>query len=215
MGRRALRTISTETDLSQHLRDLDSLPLPIDTAAIFGRTAPLEIEIGTGKGLFLANAARGEPDRNYIGVEIAGKYARFAAARLFRADQANATIIHGDAERFFADWITAESVEAVHIYFPDPWWKKRHHKRRIMNCSMLTSIHRALRENGRLHFWTDVEDYYEQSLELIAAQIPLRGPLPVDERSAEHDMDYRTHFERRVRLHEEAVFRSEFVKARS
>ena len=66
---------------------------------------------------------------------------------------------------------------------------------------------------GSLHFWTDVEEYFQTTLEMIAAEVALEGPLEVAERPAEHDLDYRTHFERRMRLHDEPVYRSEFRKA--
>ena len=65
---------------------------------------------------------------------------------------------------------------------------------------------------GYLHFWTDVEEYFQTTLEMIAAEVSLEGPLEVVERPAEHDLDYRTHFERRMRMHDEAVYRSEFRK---
>src|SRR5262245_34388161 len=79
MGRRALRRIDPELDLSSHLVALDALPKPLAAAEIFGRTAPLEIEVGSGKGLFLSAAAIGDPTCDYLGIEIMGKYARYAA----------------------------------------------------------------------------------------------------------------------------------------
>jgi tRNA (guanine-N7-)-methyltransferase len=103
-------------------------------------------------------------------------------------------------------------LAAVHVYFPDPWWKARHHKRRVMNESFLADVVRTLQPDGRLHFWTDVREYFDQSLELIAARTPLVGPLDVRERPAEHDLDFRTHFERRTRMHGEGVYGAEFVK---
>ena len=105
-----------------------------------------------------------------------------------------------------------EALAAVHVYFPDPWWKKRHKKRRVMRESLLLDVQRTLRPGGSLHFWTDVEEYFETTLALLAARTSLVGPLPVPEEPAEHDMAYRTHFERRVRKANEPVFRSEFRK---
>jgi tRNA (guanine-N7-)-methyltransferase len=81
-----------------------------------------------------------------------------------------------------------------------------------MNDEFLADVARTLQPGGRLHFWTDVEAYFQATLDLIAARTPLAGPLPVTEQAAEHDLDYRTHFERRTRLHGEAVYRAEFVK---
>jgi tRNA (guanine-N7-)-methyltransferase len=212
MGRRALRPIDPTLDLSQHLRALEALAQPFDRRALFGRDARLEIEVGSGKGLFLAAAAAGDPDSDFLGLEILAKYARFVAARLATRRLANARAIHGDAQHFLRLWLDRDSIAAVHVYFPDPWWKARHKKRRVMNEHFVRDVERTLVPGGRLHFWTDVEDYYHTALEVIAAHTQLAGPQPVVEKPADHDLDYRTHFERRMRLHALPVYRAEFSK---
>jgi tRNA (guanine-N7-)-methyltransferase len=213
MGRRALRKIDPSIDFSNHLKGLDQLPRPWNPEALFGRAAPLEVEVGSGKGLFLRSAAAARPEVDFLGIEVAHKYAAFAAAGLAKAGLPNALVISGDGLRLFAELIPDNSLAAVHVYFPDPWWKKRHRRRRVMRESFLRDVQRTLLPGGSLHFWTDVEEYFRTSLELLAACTTLRGPLPVPETPAEHDMAYRTHFERRVRLADEAVYRSEFKKA--
>src|SRR3954470_2147492 len=102
MGRRALPKIDPALDLSQHLLTVEQL-LNADwnPAALFGRTAPLEVEVGSGKGLFLQNAASGTAEHDLLGVEVAYKYARFIAARLAKREIANAKSVHGDALRLF------------------------------------------------------------------------------------------------------------------
>ena len=170
MGRRALRKIDPALDLSRHLIEFSQLPRPWDVAAIFGRTAPLEIEVGTGKGLFLRNAAHERPEIDFLGIEIVHKYARFAAAGLVKAQLANARVVSGDALRIFAELIPDSSLAGVHVYFPDPWWKKRHRKRRVMNETFVAHIERTLMPGGTLHFWTDVEEYFHVTLELLAAR---------------------------------------------
>jgi tRNA (guanine-N7-)-methyltransferase len=212
MGRRALRKIDPHLDLSRHFKRFDELPRPWEPAALFSQPGPLEVEIGSGKGLFLLTAATCQPNRNYLGVELAQKYARFAAARLARAALPNAVVVNGDAVRLFGEVLPDASLAAVHVYFPDPWWKARHKKRRVMNERVLHDIERTLLSGGRLHFWTDVEEYFQTTLELVAASTRLIGPVPVPEKPAEHDFDYRTHFERRTRLHGQPVFRAEFLK---
>lgn len=212
MGRRALRRIDPNLSLDDWLLELDALPRPATTALVFGREAPLEVEVGSGKGLFLRSAAAAQPERCFLGCEVVQKYARFAAAALAKRERTNAKVIAGDALRLFAEWLPDESVAAVHVYFPDPWWKMRHRKRRVMRDSFLRDIERVLEPGGVLHFWTDVAEYFEASLKTLAACTGLDGPRPVEERPAEHDLDYRTHFERRVRQHRAEVFRSEFRK---
>jgi tRNA (guanine-N7-)-methyltransferase len=195
------------------LRETDDLPERLTSQALFGNDRPLEIEIGSGKGLFITTASQANPTHNFLGIEIVAKYAAHSAARLARAAIPNAKMISGNAEPLFAHRIDAASLEAVHVYFPDPWWKKRHRKRRVLNRHSIPSYCRALRSGGRLHFWTDVLDYFEQTIEMIAEITPELGvPIPEEEIEATHDLDYRTHFERRSRQHQIPIYRVRFQK---
>ncbi|TWT87437.1 tRNA (guanine-N(7)-)-methyltransferase [Pseudobythopirellula maris] len=220
MGRRALRKIKPEIDLTGRLLSYDDLPNPWDAEALFSeepqRGRPLEVEVGSGKGLFLRRATAERPEHNFLGVEIAHKYARYCAAELVKQDADNGKVLSGDGLRLFHELLPDGALEAVHVYFPDPWWKKRHAHRRVLNDRFLLDVARTLRDGGRLHFWTDVEDYYQATLELIATMrgegLPLTGPHPVEERPFEHHLDFHTHFERRTRLNDEPVFRAEFER---
>jgi tRNA (guanine-N7-)-methyltransferase len=213
MPRRALRKLDPALDLSHHLKTFADLPQPWSAVKLFQRDAPLEVEVGSGKGLFLQSAATATPEHDFVGIEIAGKYARHAAARLAKDELSNAIMVHGDAQRIFSELLTDGSLAAVHVYFPDPWWKKRHHKRRVMNERFVREIARTLMPGGALHFWTDVRERFDAILELIAEHTQLVGPLEVAERPAEHSLDYRTHFERRMRILKQAVYRAEFHKS--
>jgi tRNA (guanine-N7-)-methyltransferase len=219
MGRRALRKLDPTVDLSRHLRELTALlgdpdaPVkPLDPQSFFEQPQPLEIEMGSGKGLFMLNAAQAHPERNYLGIEVAAKYAAFSAARLARYDVRNGVMISGDGLRLFHELLPDACAAAVHVYFPDPWWKKRHAKRRVMNEVFVRDIERVLLPGGVLHFWTDVQDYFEMALPIIAAETRLAGPLPVAEQTPAHDMDYRTNFERRKRKDGLTIWRAEYRK---
>jgi tRNA (guanine-N7-)-methyltransferase len=212
MGRRALRKVDPALDLSRHFREAADLAAAFEQAELFERAAPLEVEVGSGKRLFLAQASADCLERNFLGIEIARKYARYAAARLAKQQSKNAVVICGDAVALFQGWFSRASLAAVHVYFPDPWWKKRHKKRRVMNEQFLRDVERTLVVEGRLHFWTDVEEYFQTTLALIKATASLAGPLEVAEQPAEQDLDYRTHFERRTRKSELPVYRAEFEK---
>lgn len=212
MARRAVKTIVRELDLSPVLKTPEELPKPWNSELLFGRVAPLELEIGSGKGLFIRRAADSEPDHDFLGIEIGQKYARFCAAKLIDRPRRNAVMVCGDAAELLREGIPDDFLEAVHVYFPDPWWKRAHRKRRILRTDVLKLIEKRLRPGGTLHFWTDVEEYFKSTLRLLAENTQLQGPFDVPEPDAEHEFDYRTHFERRTRMHGEPVFRCEFRK---
>ena len=213
MGRRALRKIDPQLDLSQHLRSIEQLPERLDPGDLFRVDGPIEIEIGSGKGLFLLRASGEVAQHNFLGVELTLKYARFAAARLAKVQRNNALVLQGDARQLVQDRLPDQCAVNVHVYFPDPWWKMRHRKRRIMDNVFVSHIERILTTPGSLHFWTDVEEYFAATVALIRETTTLRGPQEVAEAPADHDLDYRTHFERRMRLHDQTVYRAEFIKA--
>ncbi len=212
MGRRALPKVDRSISIESYYYELDDLAPPLGAATLFGQNGQLELEIGSGKGLFLLNASAADPQRHFLGVEIAKKYARFAAYRLAKQDRANAKIIRGDALRLVGEYLPDESVQAVHVYFPDPWWKERHRRRRVMQPEFIRQVQRVLCRQGVFHFWTDVEEYFQTTCQMIAKFSDLSGPHTVAARPAEHDMDYTTHFERRMRLNDHPVFRSQFIR---
>ena len=102
MGRRALKRIKCDIDLSTHFKVPADLPSPWDPVALFGRDVPIEVEVGSGKGLFLAAAAATQPETDFLGIEISYRYAQFAATRLAQRGLANGRMIHGDAMELFA-----------------------------------------------------------------------------------------------------------------
>ena len=213
MARRSIKTIDPNADLSSAFKLPDELPNPWDSEKLFGRVAPLELEIGSGKGMFIANASRHFPQNNFLGIEISVKYARFSAAKLIRQNRTNAVMVCGDAALVLRDVIPSDTLAAVHVYFPDPWWKRAHRKRRVLRFEVLQLIERRLMPNGTLHFWTDVEEYFTSTLDLLAKETTLQGPFEIPERETVDDGDYLTHFERRTRMHGIKVFRTLFRKA--
>ncbi len=211
MGRRALPKTDPSVSISGHYVELSDLTPPLDVHEFFGAAGPLEIEIGSGKGLFLLNESARHPERLFLGVEAAIKYARFSAYRLAREERKNVRIVRGDAMRYLSEFVPDRSVEAVHVYFPDPWWKERHRRRRVMQESTIADIARVLVGGGTLQFWSDVAEYFESTCELIGQLPEFSDPQSVATGPAEHEMDYRTHFERRMRLNDHPVYRSRFV----
>lgn len=136
---------------------------------IFGRGCPVHIEVGSGKGTFLLNQAKAEGDVNFLGIEWARKYYLYAVDRIGRWDLGNVRVIRTDAAFFIAEHVADESVECFHVYFPDPWPKKRHHKRRFVSPSSLEQVLRCLKAGGQLRIATDHAEYFEAMREVIAA----------------------------------------------
>ena len=139
----------------------------IDFAALFGRSAPITIEIGFGNGDHLAARARAEPERNFLGVEVhrpgIGHLLRTAAA----ANLCNLRVIEQDAVEVLGSRIAPESLDEIQILFPDPWPKKRHHKRRLIQPEFTALAASRLRRGGRLHVATDWEPYAQQMREVL------------------------------------------------
>ena len=140
----------------------EDLPGKVDFARIFGRKNPVHIEIGTGKAAFLLNQAKAQPDVNFLGIEWARKYYRYAVDRIGRWGLENVRIIRTDAANFVTEFVPDSSVECFHIYFPDPWPKKRHHKRRLITPANLEQFIRCLVSSGTIKIATDHAEYFEQ-----------------------------------------------------
>jgi len=153
-------------------------------ADIFGNDHPVELEIGSGKGTFLMAIAQVLPEHNYIGIEYSKQYAEFAADRLRRHNTGNARMVLAEATWWVRCHVPDESLAAIHIYFPDPWPKTRHHKRRLIQLPFLKEVHRMLVPGGKLRLVTDHADYFAHMQEMLAGQedlkvIPFESAVPL------------------------------------
>ncbi|MFG0251158.1 MAG: tRNA (guanosine(46)-N7)-methyltransferase TrmB [Phycisphaeraceae bacterium JB051] len=134
------------------------------------RDRPFELEIGSGKGTFLVNQSPEHPDINYIGIEYAKAYWRHAADRLRRHARENVRMVHAEAGYFLRNYVADGIFQQVHIYFPDPWPKARHNKRRLVQAPFLRDVHRILTPTGQIRLATDHLDYFAW-MEDHAAQV--------------------------------------------
>lgn len=149
----------------------------LEFGAIFGPGVAVELEIGTGKGGFLLNRARALPERGFLGIEWANKICQYAADRMVRWGLGNVRIMRTDASHLVRHSIRPESLSMLHIYHPDPWPKKRHHKRRLIQPAFLAAAVTALEPGGRIAIQTDHSEYFEQ-IQLVLAGEPRLAQVP-------------------------------------
>jgi tRNA (guanine-N7-)-methyltransferase len=145
--------------------DVDSLPRPIEWQSLFGNNHPVELEIGAGKGTFLTEQARARPDVNFFGIEWANWFWRYASDRLRRNNLLNTRTVRAEAGFFLTEFVPSDSISVLHIYFPDPWPKARHHKRRLIHEKFISLVSRVLVPRGRIQIVTDHKGYWEENIE--------------------------------------------------
>jgi tRNA (guanine-N7-)-methyltransferase len=157
------------------LKDYDDVALPaedlagrIDWAGLFGRAGSVHVEVGSGKGTFLVHEAKAYPAVDFLGIEWARKYYRHAVDRIGRWGLSNVRITRADAVTFLSESVPDASVDCFHIYFPDPWPKKRHHRRRFVQSSTMAVLVRCLKDGGEIRLATDHAEYFAQMQEVAS-----------------------------------------------
>ena len=148
---------------------------PLDLAATFGREAPKVLEIGFGMGQATAEIARNHPETDYLGVEVHTPGVGALLKLIGEQDLANLRLIQHDAVEVLRHMIPEAGLDGIHIFFPDPWHKKRHHKRRLIQPAFAELLASRLKTGGYLHLATDWQDYAEQMLAVLAANPHLRN----------------------------------------
>lgn len=151
--------------------DIIANPPPADTLfdaqSTFGKNGPFELEIGCGKGGFILRRALDNPDLRLLGIEWANKYFKFAADRMARRGALNVRIMRTDARDFVIQHLPPGCLSALHIYHPDPWPKKRHHRRRLFQKDFIAAAIRSLIPGARWAIQTDHAEYFEWISELM------------------------------------------------
>lgn len=167
----------------------------LDPTALFSAPLPVEMEIGCGKGGFLLRRAQDLPDRNFLGVEWANKIVRYAADRMARWGVTNVRLMRTDATHLISHQMTDECLTMLHIYHPDPWPKKRHHKRRLIQSPFLAKAVDRLVPGGRIAIQTDHAEYFKQIQQVVAAERRLEVTAFEDDQAGVIDGRVRTNFE--------------------
>jgi tRNA (guanine-N7-)-methyltransferase len=143
------------------LVELDSLTDRLDLGKVFGRNAPLHVDLGCGDGSFLYGMAQRTPAKNFLGIERLFNRIRSAARKAAKLD--NVRLLRMESSYAVRYLLPAEAVETFYLLFPDPWPKRRHHRRRIVTPDFLNSVHAVLGENGVLLMATDHLDYFREA----------------------------------------------------
>jgi tRNA (guanine-N7-)-methyltransferase len=142
---------------------------PIDPQSLFGREAPLVVEIGFGMGDSLVDMAAADTDSDFIGIEVHPPGVGRLINRVGNEGLSNLKTYMADANDVLEDCIADASLARVQLYFPDPWHKKKHHKRRIVQPEFVAQLVRKLKPGGKIHMATDWENYAQQMLEVLQA----------------------------------------------
>lgn len=165
----------------------------LDLEEVFGNRNPVVLEIGSGKGRFLITSAVERPDLNFIGIEKSLHYHRVIRDRVQKRGLTNVRLINHDAFLVLRDLIPDASILELHIYFPDPWPRKREQKRRIIRPEVLQEIRRVLAEGGEAVYVTDHKEYIDIAAPLIAEffRSETRIPGPEDPPRTNYEAKYR------------------------
>lgn len=180
---------------------------PVDFAALFGRTAPVEMEIGVGKGRFLLNAAAAQRDRDFFGLELEPEYAAIARLRAETASLTNVRFERLDGKCFVLQRLAPECLAALHVYFPDPWPKKRHHKRRLVDAAWASAAARALAPGALLRIASDHAEYFAVMDDVLSHEPLLEKVAPEETGEWSTGTNYELKFLKTGRLIRKAIFR--------
>jgi tRNA (guanine-N(7)-)-methyltransferase len=185
---------------------------PFDFPTIYGNTNPIILEIGFGMGKSLVEMALQNPDKNYLGIEVHTPGVGACLAYAVEKHVKNLRIICHDATEILRDSIADNSLGGLQLFFPDPWHKAKHHKRRIVQPHFVETIYQKLQPNGFIHFATDWQNYAEQMLDVLKSAVGLHNVSPTNDYIPRPDFRPLTKFEQRGHKLGHGVWDLYFIK---
>lgn len=194
----------TESDLVINPRETGFFRIDFET--LFGNTKPVILEIGSGKGRFLIATAIERPDLNVVGIEKSLHYHRVIRDRVLKRNLQNIRLINHDAFLVLRDMVPDAALSEIHIYFPDPWPRKKEQKRRIIRTEVLDQIRRTLVDGGWAIYVTDHREYFEAAAPLIEQHFRAERRIPGP------DDPPRTNYEAKYRAEGREIFEVRFWK---
>ena len=179
-------------------------PCPVSWGAVFGRTAPLEVELGFGRPHFLLERAAEAPERDIVGIEWKGRWPR----KVWDKRVKNVRAVHGNAWLLFGALFQPASLAGVFLNFPDPWWKAKHKKRRILSDTFARLLVSRLAPGGMILVQTDVASLLEEMLARLEAQAGVTNPFGRGRLCAKKPVGASSHREKRCRADGVPIFRA-------
>ena len=152
-------------------------PIALDLDRVFGRAAPRILEIGFGMGETTAAIAQEHPENDYLGIEVHTPGVGSLLKRIADLHLANLRVIQHDAVEVVRHMLAPDALDGAHLFFPDPWPKKRHHKRRLIQPAFVALLASRMKRGARMHACTDWEEYARQMLEVLSAEPALRNTV--------------------------------------
>jgi len=192
-----------------HLKQIQPL---ISWEELFNNNHPLELEIGMGRAYYLFERAKACPNHNIVGIEYKKTFVEQANAKKQREHISNAHAIWGNAWHLVPDIFQDNSLVNVTVNFPDPWWKKRHHKRRIINPHFTAVLFKKLKSNGSIFLQTDVSALFESYLEILSSYPNLIQQNKESDPFFENPMNAKSHREKKCEELGIPIYRAFFVK---
>lgn len=200
-----------ERDPSEFGLTLASVAKPATGESLFGNDRPLELEVGSGKGTFLVFESLRRPEINFLGIEYARRYWLNAADRLRRNRCGNARVLLAEAGSFVREFLPDESLSGVHIYFPDPWPKTRHHKRRFLTPDVVALLEARMKPGARLQIATDHREYFDQIVRAVSRSALVPASFGATAAAEESEL-VGSNFERKYRKEARTLFTLAAVK---
>jgi tRNA (guanine-N7-)-methyltransferase len=184
-----------------------------DWGKVFGNLNPCEIEIGCGRGMFIIKSAQENSGTNYLGIELSASFFRMLKERVKKSIAANIRVMRGEAGFILKKFVPENSIAAVHIYFPDPWPKKRHRKRRLINSVFVETVCCALIHGGQLFMATDFKDYFDEMLQAADACRGLEQVSRQENAPHEAELDQAaTAYERKYLIQGRVIYKATYRK---
>ena len=193
--------------------ELSQFEEKLDWEELYSSKGPVIIEIGSGKGRFILRSAEQNPDKNFLGIEKSLKYSRVLNKRADKVGLTNLRSLNASAEYFVSKYIPQSSVSEYHIYFPDPWPKKRHNKRRLINASFLQTVTLSLKPGGCIYYATDFKDYFDQMVKISRVCKGIEETICQEINSEDEDPETAlTNYERKYLIQGRPIYKASYEK---